>query len=312
VVGVSSALARSRQRELEASERLGVLQRETAQLSAIVQSRAEQSSLLVHALAAGVRRHAYSAAARLAIAELERLSRTGADVALIVPPGVEVLGWAALAHLAGPRRQGELALLNASDSALQDPAYWEGKSPSAALAGATVLITNLPALPPAAQDSLAIRLAQRGADAALDFTLIAPLAATLSPLVEERRVTRSLGQYFSASELRLPALVDRPEDVRALVFDRLDRAGARHGLEPLGVEPQALRLLVDYGWPGNELELEHVVTRAAHAAEGPRVTVADLARVGFAPLAGADDSLLAASGEDPKAPLGSPRRRRRR
>jgi hypothetical protein len=318
VLGVSSALARSRQRELEASERLASLERETERLTAFVHTRREERSLLAHGLAGAVRRHAYSAASRLAIAELERLGRGGGDLVLVVPAGVEVLGWAALAHLASPRQNGQLALANASESALQDPAYWESGSLLQEVAGGTLVLSNLAALPAAAQDSLAIRLAQRGAgplDTALDFALIAPLAVPLAALVEERQLSRALAQYFAERELRLPALLDRPEDLRALVFDRLDRSGARHGAEPLGIEPQALRLLVDHTWPGNDLELDHIVTSAAHVAQGPRVTVANLAAAGFAPLAGSDDALdlaAASAGGEPPLPLGSPRRRRRR
>ena len=70
----------------------------------------------------------------------------------------------------------------------------------------------------------------------------------------------------SKPEIALPALVDRAEDLRALVFSALARESARVGREPLGVDAGALRLLVEHTWPGNELELEAVLLRAVRVA----------------------------------------------
>jgi hypothetical protein len=317
VLGVSSALARSRQRELSASARVAELERETERLSLLAQSQGDARSLLALGLAAGVRRAAYSAAARMAIAELERLGRAGSDIALIVPQGANVLGWAAIAHVASERASRQLSLASASESALQDPDYWQDAELLREVGGGTLVLHNLGSLPTMTQDALAIRMAQRGSSeeqSVLPFALIAPLSEPLAGLLEERYITRALGQHLASGEVRIPALVERPEDLRALVLDRLDRSGARHGSEPLGIEPQALRLLVDHHWPGNELELEHVVTRAAHIARGTRVTVDDLAAAGFSVLAVSLEARPAPEpfGFEPNVPLGSARRRRRR
>ena len=41
--------------------------------------------------------------------------------------------------------------------------------------------------------------------------------------------------------------------------------------------------LIEHAWPGNEIELEDVLTRAANLAEGDVVTRADLDQIGFEP-----------------------------
>jgi transcriptional regulator of acetoin/glycerol metabolism len=81
--------------------------------------------------------------------------------------------------------------------------------------------------------------------------------------------------------VRLPAVVDRADDLRGLILDRLCRSGVRFAGETIGIEPQAMGRLVDHVWPGNDGELASVVERAARVAKGERVTVADLEAAGF-------------------------------
>ena len=82
----------------------------------------------------------------------------------------------------------------------------------------------------------------------------------------------------------LPALRDRPEDLRALALDTLARKSVELGRDLLGIEPSALRMLIEHPWPHNELELESVLGRAAALAQGPAVTASDLERSGFVPI----------------------------
>ncbi len=63
----------------------------------------------------------------------------------------------------------------------------------------------------------------------------------------------------------LPTLVERPEDLRALSLEALARAGLEKDGRPLGLDTSALRLLSDHDWPGNDRELEDVLSRAALA-----------------------------------------------
>jgi len=65
----------------------------------------------------------------------------------------------------------------------------------------------------------------------------------------------------------------------------------------------ALGVLIDHRWPGNLRELQSVVERAARAATGERVRLADLEAAGFVPA----EEPAVASGATPSSP---PRSRR--
>ena len=60
----------------------------------------------------------------------------------------------------------------------------------------------------------------------------------------------------------MPALKDRPDDIRVLVSDVLGRITERRQCEPYRVSPPALERLCNYDWPGNIRELENTLERA--------------------------------------------------
>jgi transcriptional regulator of acetoin/glycerol metabolism len=51
--------------------------------------------------------------------------------------------------------------------------------------------------------------------------------------------------------------------------------------EPLGIDAAALAMFLEHRWPGNDVELEDVLVRAAAVAAGPVVTPANLVSIGF-------------------------------
>jgi two-component system NtrC family response regulator len=110
--------------------------------------------------------------------------------------------------------------------------------------------------------------------------LIASVHASLEPLSDLGKLSPALARLLEA-EFALPSLAERAEDLRALVLDGLSRSSLRLGREPLGIEPTALRVLVEHSWPGNELELDSVLLRAVRVARGPAVSAEDLAASGF-------------------------------
>ena len=77
----------------------------------------------------------------------------------------------------------------------------------------------------------------------------------------------------------MPALAERAEDLRALALHKLSRIGLRLRGEPYGITLQAQELLNEYGWPGNDAELDAVLLRAALAAGGDAITAEELAAV---------------------------------
>jgi DNA-binding NtrC family response regulator len=169
------------------------------------------------------------------------------------------------------------------------PEYWsdETEGPVRRAQGGTLVVLNAAALPVAAQNALARALWQRSApsDAATPpAVLFATLPAGPQALLEARALSLTLAQYLLPQRLALPALCERPEDLRGLILDRLLRAGGRAFAQPLGIEPSALAQLVEYAWPGNDAELHGVIDRAARRAKGERVMLQDLMSSGLPQL----------------------------
>ncbi|GAB4382863.1 MAG: sigma-54 dependent transcriptional regulator [Phycisphaerales bacterium] len=61
--------------------------------------------------------------------------------------------------------------------------------------------------------------------------------------------------------IHLPPLRDRLEDVPMLAAHFVREICAREGLEPVELDPDALRLLTSYQWPGNVRELQNICER---------------------------------------------------
>jgi DNA-binding NtrC family response regulator len=109
--------------------------------------------------------------------------------------------------------------------------------------------------------------------------LVSPLP--LDTAVERGTLSPNLARWFSQAEVRLPTLAERSEDLRALSLDLLAKKSIELALPPAGLDPSALRLLLEHAWPENELELSVVLGRALSVANGPAVTASDLERSGF-------------------------------
>jgi hypothetical protein len=284
VLSLSSSMARAREREQGALGRADALAREVARLEGIIAEHKRPRDLLIDALAASVRVATYSARARLTLEQVQRLGAADADATLEVPVGVDPLGWACVFHLASPRRAGPLVVADGTAATSHAAEHWTEPlaSPAARARGGTLLLLNAAAMPHAAQDALAIALSERGTTDGLEpYAFIATVAGSPRELLDARHLSRALAQFLLPDVVRLPTLLERAEDLRGLVLDRLCRSGVRYAGEPLGIEPQAMSLLVDHTWPGNEAELASVVEQAARVACGERVSVADLSAIGF-------------------------------
>ncbi len=165
--------------------------------------------------------------------------------------------------------------------AWQDPVV----SPLALADGGTLVILDVPALPLLIQDHIVRALSKREAEQPAStiprVMLVVSLREQAPALELDGRLLPRLSARLGGSSITLPGLVSRPEDLRALVLDRLAGVGMRGRGEPLGIDSAALALFLEHRWPGNDVELEDVLVRAAEVAAGPVVTTANLATIGF-------------------------------
>ena len=78
---------------------------------------------------------------------------------------------------------------------------------------------------------------------------------------------------LSVVPIRLPALRERREDIRALASHFLAEFCARNNFRRLELDADAVSALERHGWPGNIRELKNVVERMAILTRGDRLTV---------------------------------------
>jgi DNA-binding NtrC family response regulator len=95
----------------------------------------------------------------------------------------------------------------------------------------------------------------------VDVRILAASNIELSQLVREGRFREDLFHRLNVIALTLPPLRDRREDVPSLLDHFLHRFSEENGRPMRHFSPAALKLLVDYSWPGNIRELENVVER---------------------------------------------------
>src|SRR5262249_35720799 len=76
--------------------------------------------------------------------------------------------------------------------------------------------------------------------------------------------------------IEMPPLRERKEDVAALAGFFIRRFAGELKKKIDGLDPDALKLLMRYNWPGNIRELENAIERARLLAERSQISVEDL------------------------------------
>jgi len=77
-------------------------------------------------------------------------------------------------------------------------------------------------------------------------------------------------------EIDIPPLRERREDIPSLAEHFVQKYNAQLKKRFLGVDAEAMRILMLYSWPGNVRELENAIERAMILADGEFVSVVDL------------------------------------
>ena len=96
----------------------------------------------------------------------------------------------------------------------------------------------------------------------VDVRILAASNEDLRKLVREGRFREDLFHRLNVISIHLPPLRERKEDIPLLVDRFLEFFCRENGKPPRGFTQGAMRLLMDYDWPGNIRELENAVERA--------------------------------------------------
>jgi two-component system nitrogen regulation response regulator GlnG len=107
-----------------------------------------------------------------------------------------------------------------------------------------------------------------------DVRIIAATHRDLESMANEGTFRSDLYYRLNGFTITVPPLRERGDDI-VLLLDRIYNLYAkRFGKEVQGIAPDALKLLVEYPWPGNVREMQSAVRRALLQTNGP-VLLAD-------------------------------------
>ncbi len=320
---------RSRQRHLNDDVAvlrvLATLAGQLLQLEQLVAQQTEQlharNAVLARALTAKTARHGLigTAAPLLqALTELERVAATQATVMLLGESGTGKELFARALHLSSGRRDAPFIKVNCAaipESLFESElfGYERGAFTGAQTARAgwfeqadngTLFLDEIGELPLSMQSKL-LRTLQEGTlvrlggkrEQSVSVRLVVATNRDLAAEALAGRFRQDLYYRLHVIPIRLPALRERREDIRALVLHFVSRANQTHQRN-VNLTADALAVLEAHHWPGNIRELGNVIERVVLLADGTVISAPQLLR--FMPPADRQASA------DPLAGLAAP------
>jgi two-component system nitrogen regulation response regulator NtrX len=94
----------------------------------------------------------------------------------------------------------------------------------------------------------------------------------LSVLVEQDKFREDLYYRLSVVPIRVPALRERPQDLRPLAQYFLEEFCARNNFRAKTLDDGVFAVFEGYGWPGNARELKNAIERMAILTQGDLLT----------------------------------------
>jgi transcriptional regulator with GAF, ATPase, and Fis domain len=110
----------------------------------------------------------------------------------------------------------------------------------------------------------------------VDVRLIAATNRDLAKMVEAGTFREDLFYRLNVVMIEMPPLRERKDDIGPLASFFVARFAGELKKKMDGLEPEALKLLMRYHWPGNIRELENAIERAMLLAEGACICAHDL------------------------------------
>ncbi len=110
----------------------------------------------------------------------------------------------------------------------------------------------------------------------VDIRVVAATNQDLGQLIDEEKFRADLFFRLNGVELVLPPLRERREDIPNLLSYFIARSNQEYGHDALGFDDEAQTVLLEYDWPGNIRELQHVVESAVLLAKSRLLGVSSL------------------------------------
>jgi two-component system nitrogen regulation response regulator NtrX len=96
----------------------------------------------------------------------------------------------------------------------------------------------------------------------------------LAAMVAQGKFREDLYYRVSVVPIRVPALRERPQDIRPMAEYFLEDFSARNGFRRRAFDPEVWDAFLEYNWPGNARELRNAVERMAILSPGDTLTTA--------------------------------------
>ena len=106
----------------------------------------------------------------------------------------------------------------------------------------------------------------------VDIRILATSNRDLIQAVKDQTFREDLLYRLNVVNLRLPALRERPKDIRALAHHFARKYAEANGVPYRPVSSQTERLLLSHNWKGNVRELENTIHRAVLLATGAEIS----------------------------------------
>lgn len=100
-----------------------------------------------------------------------------------------------------------------------------------------------------------------------DVRILAATNQHLSQLIEQNKFRKDLYYRLNIVNITLPPLRERKDDIPILVSNFIRKFNQEKNYNILGIQKDAMQILINYNWPGNVRELENAVESAMALAE---------------------------------------------
>jgi DNA-binding NtrC family response regulator len=110
----------------------------------------------------------------------------------------------------------------------------------------------------------------------VDVRIISATNKDLEAEIRKGTFREDLYYRLNVIRISLPPLRERGNDIAALVDFFIGKYSASSGLPVTGISKPALKLLMNYSWPGNVRQLESVIERGVLMSEGELIQPEDL------------------------------------
>ena len=127
----------------------------------------------------------------------------------------------------------------------------------------------------------------------VDVRIIAATNKELDEEIRQGRFREDLYYRLNVVPFRVPALRERPADIRLLIPYFMDQFHRREGRESKVFLPETLEMLRSYDWPGNVRELRNIVERILIMTPGKVISPADIPNLAGEQQASAPASMKA-------------------